>query len=94
MFPAMLRSPIPWLTCLSLEMKLQNAFGLSVIAVVRIYIGQSSRTKVFVHVFPDVTKLLPVFWISRYFCFLICIFFKSLLNQGRLYLEVVRRTGT
>ena len=35
MFPAMLRSPIPWLACLSLEMKLQNAFGLSVIAVVR-----------------------------------------------------------
>ena len=27
MFPAMLWSPIPWLSCLSLEMKLQNAFG-------------------------------------------------------------------
>ena len=28
MFPAMLRSPIPWLSCLSLKMKLQNTFGL------------------------------------------------------------------
>ena len=35
MFPAILRSPIPWLSCLSLEMKLQNAFVLSVIVVVR-----------------------------------------------------------
>ena len=35
MFPAMLRSPIPRLSCQSLEMKLQNAFGLSVIIFVR-----------------------------------------------------------
>ena len=28
MFPAMLRSPKPWLSCLSLKMKLQITFGL------------------------------------------------------------------
>ena len=41
-----------------------------------LYRTVDSRTIVFVHVFPDVTQLLPVFWI-----------FSSLLNQGRLYLE-------
>ena len=67
MFPAML-------SCLSLEMKFQNAFGLCVCYCScweLIQLGQSNRTKVFVHVFPDVTKLLLVFWISRSFCFLI-----------------------
>ena len=30
MFPAMWRSHVPWLSCLSLQMKLQNGFGFSV----------------------------------------------------------------
>ena len=69
-FSAMLRSPISWLSCRSLEIKLQNAFGLRYCRRLELaYVGQSSRMEVFVHIFLNVTVTYrTIARISRSFC--------------------------
>ena len=100
--PLTCKSPMPWLSCLSFEMKVQYDFGLSVMLVVMNWLiwDTLAERSCLCTFFLMSQNSCQSSWFLVFFallykrCFLLHNFFKFFVNQGRLCLDEVKKCGT